>query len=504
MGLLASLLQDGPVPASAALTGAVNPHAAATLLVFHLRDRPDGLLTRQAFARWLAIPSLQGADQERECHELVKEMRPESQALIGALATLLRSVAEEHSVFYKDGLVTRITALSQLFGPLLLRPSQDKEHPMACRTVQVLINNPGLVLVPAPVAAPASPAVPKIKLPAGKAAAASIPKTVSFRGASPGRPVQVSAAYGKENIVASIEGGDDGYESEGTNYNVGPKVYDPDHEAFLELVAAATEEEVESELAAARRGGPLLKYSSRGKPVAVMFFKLSGDAVVLNWAQAANPGDLKYGLQLDHVEEVRIARSAEGQFAGGSGEPRRELRMVLKIGGGQQLEVEALSQAHLVMWSLTIQRIVLARARSTTVMSSGGLGTHRNWGAPETHRGSAPAAVPGLALGMARPHSASGGVTARLLNNVALEAPAHSSGGGSSSTARVAGRSSGVEMHAGGASTARGYNSRRAEVDPRDVELLLSKARHKRLGDCKMLLDAGVGHPYPTPPPFPP
>eukprot|EP00282_Hemiselmis_andersenii_P000963 CAMPEP_0114133498 /NCGR_PEP_ID=MMETSP0043_2-20121206/13661_1 /TAXON_ID=464988 /ORGANISM="Hemiselmis andersenii, Strain CCMP644" /LENGTH=290 /DNA_ID=CAMNT_0001227085 /DNA_START=166 /DNA_END=1035 /DNA_ORIENTATION=- len=148
VGLLAELLQQGPVPPSAALSGAVNPHAAATLLVFHLRDRPEGLLSKKTFARWLAIPNMQGAAQEEEAHALVKMLPKETRGLVSALFSLLRSVAEEHSTYYKDGLSTRITALSQLFGPLLLRPTQDKEHPMACRAIQALVSNPHLVSVP--------------------------------------------------------------------------------------------------------------------------------------------------------------------------------------------------------------------------------------------------------------------------------------------------------------------------------------------------------------------
>ena len=370
---------------------------------------------------------------------------------------------------------------------------------MACRAVQVLMSNPGLTIIPAPVVAMTPPAVPKINLPGvdGAAAAAKkmsipLPKTVSFE-----REQHVPA--GKENVTVHPEGVDEGYESDGTNYNVGPKAYDPDHEAFLARVAAASDDDVEQEASSAKRGGPLLKYSSRGKPVAVMFFKLSEDMSSLNWAPASSPSDLKYGLQLDHVEGVRVGRSASGSFLGGSGEPRKELRMVFKIGGGTQLEVEAVSQAHVVMWSLTIQRIIMGRTSAASVLPAGGLGTHRNWGAPDTHRGTAPPPVPGLALGSSRPHAAGGSLTARLLNNVAMEAPNRGGGGGGSSTARAyGGRGGNIALqHGGGSSTARGLPQRKEEqqqpyVDPRDVELLLSKARHKRLGDCKLLLDAGV------------
>lgn len=39
---------------------------------------------------------------------------------------------------------------------------------------------------------------------------------------------------------------------------------------------------------------------------------------------------------------------------------------MLRIGGGNQLEVEALSQPHLTMWSMTIQRIVVSRSQGKT------------------------------------------------------------------------------------------------------------------------------------------
>jgi hypothetical protein len=345
---LCNLLQEGPIPASAGLSGAVNPHSAASLLVFHLRDRPEGLLTKALFSRWLAIPNLQGEAQEKECQSLVKELPRDSSMLVPPLFPLLRSVAEEHSTFYKDGLNTRIVALSQLFGPLLLKPTKDQEHNMACRTVQTLISNPMLVYIPAP-----APTVPKIQLPTGKQRA-MLPKTVSFRGDKPGGALCSTMGKGKEND-------EDGYESEGTNYNIGARVFDPDHEEFVEMVTNATEEQIARELSGAMRGGPLLKYSSRGKPVSVMFFKLNADATSLNWAPVSNPSDLKYGLLLDNVEEVRVGKNAPGQFLGATQESRKELRIVIKLGGGSQLEVEALNAPHLTMWSLTIQRIVLSR-----------------------------------------------------------------------------------------------------------------------------------------------
>ncbi len=350
-----TLLQDGPVPASAGLSGAVNPHAAASLLVFHLRDRPEGLLTRALFPRWLAIPNMQGDAQEKECHALVKLLPHDSAALVPPLFPLLRSVAEEHSVFYKDGLNTRIVALSQLFGPLLLRPTKDQEHNMACRTIQTLISNPMLICIPAP-----PPPVPKIVLPTA-AKRSMPPKTVSFRAEKPTITLSASIGKGKEND-------EEGYESEGTNYNVGPRVFDPDHEQFLEMVASASEDQVARERSAAMRGGPMMKYSSRGKPAAVMFFKLNTEGTSLNWAPVSNPSDLKYGLLLDHVEEVRVGKNAPGQFLGATQESRKELRMVIKIGGGSQLEVEALNAPHLTMWSMTIQHIVMSRAHGSVIV----------------------------------------------------------------------------------------------------------------------------------------
>lgn len=304
--LLAGLLLQGPIPPSAAVSGAVNPHAAASLLVYHLRDRVDGLLSKQAFARWLAIPSLEVSAQEKECQALVKALPRESSLLVALLFALLRSVAEEHAIYYKDGLNTRIMALSQLFGPLLLRPTKETEHPMACRSIQILVGKPMLVFIPASFNAPPAAAVPKIDMPGNKKLSAP-PKTVSFRGDTPSIAERMDQKKSKKN--QEVKGrqndkSDEGYDSEGTNYNIGSKAHDPDQDSFLEMVACAPEEQVARELEGAMRGGPLLKYSSRGKPVAVMFFKLSQDASSLNWAPVTNPSDLKYGLLLDHVEEV--------------------------------------------------------------------------------------------------------------------------------------------------------------------------------------------------------
>ena len=58
---------------------------------------------------------------------------------------------------------------------------------------------------------------------------------------------------------------------------------------WVEEVKALSDEERKKQLQAAMKGGSMVKYSSRGRATALMFFRLSADTDMLKWAPVESP-----------------------------------------------------------------------------------------------------------------------------------------------------------------------------------------------------------------------
>jgi len=409
------VLAQGPeVPKSAILSGAVNPHAAASLIVYHLRDSAEPLFT-SALRPAILAASHTASDPERLsalrsvlprlpddtrallstiCHLVTLSFPPRqgsvprvpvvAPALTRCGACQVAAVAAEHDACYKDGILTRQAALAQLFGPLMLRPSPasfDADMAAAIQLAKDLFSSPALLTPLAPVESPqlASPTPPPTRaLPAAPAQALAAAVGAGAAGAAaagaPAAPAAamspavpklglkavtgmgqsgLSSARPKGSVtfraeVSGAPGRTGSNSSDDTNY-INPALarpaHDPAHEAFIARVAGLSDGERKVYVQGALRGTPLLKYSSRGRAVALMFFRLAADTETLNWAHATSPEDLKYGLMLDTVTKVlpgEALAGAAGAFHGAPPDghascPAR--RMVVQMTGDQKLEV---------------------------------------------------------------------------------------------------------------------------------------------------------------------
>ena len=301
-----------------------------------------------------------------------------------------------------------------------------------------------------------------------------------------------------------------------TNYNV-PAAADQ----WVEEVRGLSDEERKAHLQAAMKGGPMLKYSSRGRATALMFFRLSPDTDMLNWAPVTAPENLKYGLVMDQVVRILPGPLAAGSFQGAASTSKPQLRLVIVLQEDQRLEVEALNSDALDMWAIALQHVVLARLPPDPTMVSPprimhglGGGTHRNWGAPETARGERGPGPVVDRLKLSSPAAVNhGAVTTRLLNNLAggggppqrMPPPAAAAGrtGGSGfATSRAPPRGGGgwgTARHGvpAGPMTARGpgqHGDVAPDVAGINTHLLLSKARHNRKNEMVALLDDASKH----------
>jgi len=593
--------------------GTLSPHAAASLIVYHLRDAAEPLCTDALRASLLAAAELSnGAERLAKLRGLCSTLPENNRQLLSSIQAMVNAVAAEHDACYQDGIDTRTSALGQLFGPLFLRPkapSFDAEMAASVRFAEDVFANPSLLSPPiagydcndtllpksanssdlpddddsaagvqlpqkraasseaavAPARVPAlkglpqgsdAPVVPSLKgLPKGGGALtdrnAAPPmytsKAVTFRAAlcekggggyppnrkpPPSPPVMPSAssedraqeqtaapsaseaATGSRPAAnarhgaapdAGAGGAGNGDSDDETNYNM-PATWDQ----WVPEVQALSDDERKKQLQAAMKGGPMVKYSSRGRATALMFFRLSADTDMLNWAPVTTPENLKYGLVMDQVVRILPGPLASGQFQGASAKSKAELRMVIVLQEDQRLEVEALNSDALDMWAIALQHVVLARSPADPTMVSPphpipagfGGGTHRNWGAPETARGARP---PGpvvsrlLLPSLAANH---GDMTRRLLNSVEASGPGRVAAGAqhvptagfaTSRAPRNAGGGWGTARNAApkGPMTARGPGQ--ADVVPDLVSLnthvLLSKARHNRKSEMVALLD---------------
>ncbi|KAJ1489663.1 hypothetical protein T484DRAFT_1885452, partial [Baffinella frigidus] len=409
-------------------------------------------------------PDILAAAQMAESAERLSALRavlphlPEhTRTLLAAICQMVAAVAHEHDSCYKDGVLTRQAALAQLFGPLMLRPlppSFEADMTAAVQLAKDLFSTPSLLTPLLPIASPAlsSPAASPIsakksfadavapgrpKTPAGPtpfpgrasavaagaagvAAASPVPKLglksvgAGGGGAASARPPKGGVTFREDAVGGAERGGSNS--SDDTSYiNPGLARVDPAHKAFVAKVAALSDADRKMHLQGAMKGTAMLKYSSRGRAVAVMFFRLSEDAETLNWAHAASPEDLKYGLMLETVVKVLPgAALARGSFAGAGPDSKPARRLVVLMTADQNLEVEALSEAHMEMWSVALQHVLNGRA-GAAVAFDGAPATHRNWGAQLTARPGM--GVASLSLPRA-PFPAHGSQTARLLQGV--------------------------------------------------------------------------------------
>jgi hypothetical protein len=464
--------------------GSLDPHAAASLIVYHLRDAAEPLCTKALRAGILVAAELSdGAERLAELREHCSKLPVPNRELLASIGVMVAAVAAEHDACYKDGIDTRMSALGQLFGPLFLRPDSSKfdaEMAAAQRFAQDVFSNPSLLSPPIAATDPLSPlsanssalsedadngagvqlpqkpagnkgaslvptlkglpqgsgapSVPALKgLPTGGGATArgaggpppmyNTSKAVTFRAAlcekgggdypptrkppSPAAlPVSARAKAAPEATPASapghqpagaaghaaaaaagvgagtVAGEGAGDSDDETNYNV-PMQSDQ----WMEEVKALSDDERKTQLQAAMKGGAMIKYSSRGRATALMFFRLSPDTDMLNWAPVSTPENLKYGLVMDQVVRILPGPLAAGQFQGATATSKPEFRLVILLQEDQRLEVEAMNAAALDMWAIALQHVVMARspADPTTVSQVlppgyGGAGTHRNWG----------------------------------------------------------------------------------------------------------------------------
>ncbi len=459
------LFKEGIPPKSAALTGAINAHAAASLLVYHLRDLGEPLCTSPLRESILAAVSLSGPSKATALQVLLSQLPHENKMLLKAICCgleheqgtggLLAHVAEEHATYYSDGFDARKLALAQLFGPLIMRPLPSEDDPSrferdVSSSVSVVIDT-----MEYPWILNSSDEVPACHFTAGTPAA-----VIDSRDRKDERSnlFNSDCSHGPQDKQVRANHLDLEYDSDETNY-LTVLTEDPSHFAFIKDVQNTPQHVIRSYRAAAEKGEALLKYSSRGKPVALYFFKLSEDSSQLRWAPISEPDDLKYGLLIGQVAEVRLGPSAKGQFAKSRPDTDPSLRLVLYLGqaggasmGGQtgpQLELEALTPPSARLWGTLVQWLVLERHDEAAPVDAMQLGTHRNWGAPETARRIPPAArntpVPSLQgrLPAGEPVSwpRPGGATWRLLDAVAEAGPdAHAAArqGGSRSSAATA------------------------------------------------------------------
>jgi len=129
--------------------GTLNPHAAASLIVYHLRDAAEPLCTSALRAGLLEASGLP-SDTERlaKLRSLCSTLPEKNRELLASIGAMVAAVAAEHDACYKDGIDTRMAALGQLFGPLFLRPQTpgfDAEMAAAMRFAEDVFANPSLL-----------------------------------------------------------------------------------------------------------------------------------------------------------------------------------------------------------------------------------------------------------------------------------------------------------------------------------------------------------------------
>jgi hypothetical protein len=129
--------------------GNLNPHAAASLIVYHLRDQDEPLCTKALRSRiFTAAEVTSDAERLAELREHCSSLPENSRTLLRSIGSMVAAVAAEHDACYKDGIENRMSALAQLFGPLFLRPAAPKfesEMAAAMRFALDVFANPSLL-----------------------------------------------------------------------------------------------------------------------------------------------------------------------------------------------------------------------------------------------------------------------------------------------------------------------------------------------------------------------
>mmetsp|Transcript_4497 Transcript_4497/g.16441 ORF Transcript_4497/g.16441 Transcript_4497/m.16441 type:complete len:1060 (-) Transcript_4497:26-3205(-) len=509
-----------------------DPHAIASLIVYFLRDKEEAVCTSMLRDEIMDACSL---SDDKERHERLRSIThalpAENLSFLRSLRELVLAVSVEHEAFYQDGLETRIDALAQLFGPLLIRPAASemkrKAHLTSLFARHLFAKTS--ILVPSPVAPPPAaaedkeeaqdaqqgsgrkPAIPKISIPSAMTARAltfrnvlekaggmqtareGLAKKEGEEGDGKGSS-KLKGGASKNDAEpdrrknATIRFAEEDEDSDETNYN---QASTPLDSTWKRHVQSLTDEERRECMAGAMQGGPLLKYSSRGRPVQLMFFKMSSSADSLSWGPVASPDDRKYFLSLLNVQLVLPGDLAVGEFAHAGEESQRHLRLALELKGKQRLELEALNAPALRMWGVAIQHAILTRtffSEETPGESAALPFTARDWQRPETGD-SEQGRSTNLSLPL-RPAASHGLATARLLEGVGDEQEA--AGRSGATTSRPVRSTSFAPVPAGPA-TARGPGGRDApDLSMLNVHVLLSKARHNRREDVVALLDKGV------------
>jgi hypothetical protein len=129
--------------------GSLNPHAAASLIVYHLRDQEEPLCTKALRSRiFTAAEVPRDAERLAELREHCSSLPENNRTLLMSIGSMVAAVAAEHDACYKDGIENRMSALAQLFGPLFLRPAAPKfesEMAAAMRFAIDIFANPSLL-----------------------------------------------------------------------------------------------------------------------------------------------------------------------------------------------------------------------------------------------------------------------------------------------------------------------------------------------------------------------
>ena len=144
--------ENGQGALTAIADGKLNPHAVASLVVYHLRDVSEPICTKALRESILSAAGLsKGAERLAELRKLCGRLPHQNRQLLASIGTMVTAVAAEHDSCYQDGIVTRMSALGQLFGPLFLRPNSSKfdtEMAASVTFAQDIFSNPSLLSLP--------------------------------------------------------------------------------------------------------------------------------------------------------------------------------------------------------------------------------------------------------------------------------------------------------------------------------------------------------------------
>jgi hypothetical protein len=190
-----------------------------------------------------------------------------------------------------------------------------------------------------------NPSIAKSGLVASRIIAASATRRVSFGLQSADVQLQIPRQQSSITSVSAVSAVDSIISLQ-NEYLGGDTARD--QSAFLKLFSSATQREVDVCVQFAMHGGPLVKHSSRAhRAPALCTFRLTNDYARLVWADAAKPGDEKYGLETESLLQVLVGAAAAAEAEGTSAGPSAKspsLRLVLLLEGEEKLRLEALDK----------------------------------------------------------------------------------------------------------------------------------------------------------------